>query len=170
MVSSLFLPAACRCVLSPLYPVPTHLKRGFVLSFPLIIRTFIRLFLRFSPVLPRFSPERAALSRGKKPICGVRGGLLSSRRGACKGRWPIPPDSEGTGRQTPCTGTAAAKGLRGVPASVLQESASRGRPMKIYSCPLAFPANQKAAPSGTAFAGFISFLAAPGGRPRSGRG
>ena len=23
MVSSLFLPAACRCVLSPLYPVPT---------------------------------------------------------------------------------------------------------------------------------------------------
>lgn len=55
---------------------------------------FIRLFLRFSPVLPRFSPEEAALSRGEKPICGVRGGFLSSRRGACKGRWPIPPGSD----------------------------------------------------------------------------
>lgn len=171
MVSSLFLPAACRCVLSPLYPVPTHLKRGICIVFSANnIQVYSSIFTVFPSSPQVFPRESGPFPRRKSPSVGSEAVFFPAAAGLVKAAGPSRLAVTVLRRQTPCTGTAAAKGLRGVPASVLQESTSRGRPMKIYSCPLAFPANQKAAPSGTAFAGFISFLAAPGGRPRSGRG
>lgn len=170
MVSSLFLPAACRCVLSPLYPVPTHLKRGICIVFSANnIHVYSSIFTVFPSSPQVFPRESGPFPRRKSPSVG-RPAPEAAAAGLVKAAGPSRLAVTVLRRQTPCTGTAAVKGLRGAPASVLQESTFRRCPMKTYSCPLAFPANQKAAPSGTAFAGFISFLAAPGGRPRSGRG
>lgn len=158
MVSSLFLPAACRCVLSPLYPVPTHLKRGICIVFSAnnthIYSSIFTVFPSSPQVFPR---ESGPFPRRKSPSAGAEAVYFPAAAGLVKAAGPSRLAVTVLRRQTPCTGTAAAKGLRGVPASVLQESASRGCPMKTYSCPLVFPANQKAAPSGTAFAGFYFF-------------
>lgn len=170
MVSSLFLPAACRCVLSPLYPVPTHLKRGICIVFSANnIHVYSSIFTVFPSSPQVFPRESGPFPRRKSPSVGSEAVFFPAAAGLVKAAGPSRLAVTVLRRQTPCTGTAAAKGLRGVPASVLQESASRGHTAKVFPG-LPFSANQKAAPSGTAFAGFISFLAAPGGRPRSGRG
>ena len=160
MVSSLFLPAACRCVLSPLYPVPTHLKRGICIVFSLLIYTFIRLFLRFSPVLPIL--RRAALSRGEAHL--TRRFSFQPPRGL----WPLAhpagsdcPPAADTVREV------AGKGRKTSPTARCKKAlyAGGGRPGNS-----AVTQTKKPPLLGRPFWFWITFSgAAPDGRPRSGR-
>ena len=70
-MSSLFLPAACRCVLSPLYPVPTHLKRGICIVFSANnIHIYSSIFTVFPSSPQVFPRERGPFPWRKSPSVG----------------------------------------------------------------------------------------------------
>lgn len=148
MVSSLFLPAACRCVLSPLYPVPTHLKRGICIVFSANnIHVYSSIFTVFPSSPQVFPRESGPFPRRKSPSVGSEAVFFPAAAGLVKAAGPSRPTARVLG------------GRRPAPA--------RQRRMDCAAPPPAFC--KKAPPAGAQqkrSLGSLSFSSKPKGRPK----
>ena len=102
MVSSLFLPAACRCVLSPLYPVPTHLKRGICIVFSANnIHVYSSIFTVFPSSPQVFPRESGPFPRRKSPSVGSEAVFFPAAAGLVKAAGPSRPTARVLGGRRP---------------------------------------------------------------------
>lgn len=102
MVSSLFLPAACRCVLSPLYPVPTHLKRGICIVFSANnIHVYSSIFTVFPSSPQVFPRESGPFPRRKSPSVGAEAVFFPAAAGLVKAAGPSRPTARVLGGRRP---------------------------------------------------------------------
>lgn len=102
MVSSLFLPAACRCVLSPLYPVPTHLKRGICIVFSANnIQVYSSIFTVFPSSPQVFPRESGPFPRRKSPSVGSEAVFFPAAAGLVKAAGPSRPTARVLGGRRP---------------------------------------------------------------------
>ena len=174
MVSSLFLPAACRCVLSPLYPVPTHLKRGICIVFSANnIQVYSSIFTVFPSSPQVFPRESGPFPRRKSPSVGhlaPEAVYFPAAAGLVKAAGPSRPTARVLGGRRPAPARQRRKGCAAPPPAFCKKAPPAGAQRKFTLALWLFRQTKRPPQAGRPLLVFTSFLAAPGGRPRSGRG
>lgn len=158
MVSSLFLPAACRCVLSPLYPVPTHLKRGICIVFSANnIRVYSSIFTVFPSSPQVFPRESGPFPRRKSPSAGAEAVCFPAAAGLVKAAGPSRLAVTVLRRQTPCTARQRRKGCAAPPPAFCKKAPPAGAQQKRSLGSLSFSGKPKGRPKRDGLCRFYFF-------------